>query len=269
MDTFINQVLFEVQALNNNLLENKRTTGIMQTYRVVRNYLSYLEWYELIEKEGRFLKINSTASFLGSIYGGDDFKLNTKEKISLFKILIINEEYQMFINKLKNINQPRDFISIDLNEHLAETYLEWCFDLEILSTNSKKWGKFFLNKKFSNIIDANGPFENEYELLKIFSSDVLGTHIQIKPEYDPETIWKLAGESIRMTIENIRSDFDPLIFPSLPILLDIQIELIIKYNTLVKMQNLIDLFSKISHSRNVDFNWDYLSGDGYLKIKRI
>jgi len=266
---FIDMIIKDVKDLNIFLTEHKRSTGIMHTDRVAYNYITYLNWLGLIKRDSRFIQITTLGIYYANLYNKNTFKLSKREKISFFKLMLKKKKFKDFILLLKSSNTPKDIINIDYSEHIVETFLEWCFDLDILHVDAQSRGSFYYNKEFEKI---KIMIKNDAELIEIFRvycSIIYEKHIQIKQSFDVERIWKLIGVAIQKIGDQINSDFDPFLFSAGPLLLFVQLELIEDYNIIVEIENLISLLEKSAHEKQIQFGWDYLSNDGYLRLKRV
>ena len=66
-----------------------------------------------------------------------------------------------------------------------------------------------------------------------------------------------------------KSEIDPNLFSALPIMLDLQLELILKYNCLISFKKMITALRKVLSKYDIVLSWDDLSDAGFIKYKGI
>jgi hypothetical protein len=92
IDLFIDRLVTSVQKINPKLTGYIRTTGIMQTKAVTRNYLRFADWLNLLDIENRLVSRNSYTVFFACLQGREDFYLTDEEKIGFFlKLIELND----------------------------------------------------------------------------------------------------------------------------------------------------------------------------------
>jgi len=262
----IDLILKYVEDLNLQLETYSRKTGVMRTKGVARNYIRYSEWLKILKKDGNFIHINDHTIYLSSICCNKNFNLTNKEKMSLFRIIIEKEQFKNMLGKLMPVCSPKNFITQTLTEHLVETFLEWCFDLGILKSTSKKFGKFILNQPYVELIELAKNNGSNDELLKKYFSITLNKNILYFNNMAENLIWNQALMSLNRTAEFTATGIDPNLYSALPMILDLQIELVLKYNRYAPLFSLISTIEKISKKQGALFSWDYLKNGGYIQL---
>jgi hypothetical protein len=263
-DYFTELVLKKTLKLNAELKKHIRSTGIMRTKAVMRNYLSYCSWLNLIKKESNILISNNYTIYFGYI-SNNNFILSNKEKISYFNFLIKNNKFKTFLSMLKLLSTPKNYLNNDFDEHLIETFLEWCVDLEILTSYSKKFGKYRLRHKFINF--PNFVIENSDEnIFQKYSSEILNSKLQISSNISYDLVWDNAMLALYRTAKYTKSEMDEKLFSALPMIYDLQMELILQYNRIIPIKNLILKMVEISKEKKVLFEWNFLADGGFVHL---
>jgi len=265
-DFFIDLCLNNVQTMNNTLKNYRRTTGIMQTHAVMRNYISYCKWLNLLKKESNFIFPNSYTIYFASIANNKKFPLINKEKLSYFLLLTKKEIFKEFLMGLKIRSTPIDYIFGDINEHRAETFLEWCVDLGILHSNSKKFGKYSIFSNFINFPQKT-KVSSLVELLQEYFSKTLNKKILISKDVPDEILWREAMISLNKTANYTRSEIDDNLFSALPMIFNLQIELVLKMNRLIPLDILNNRIEKLARSHNSIYKWNYLTDGGFIQLE--
>ena len=266
-EIFFSEFLLEkIQDLNKKLKFHKRSTGILQTTAVLRNYISYCKWLNLLKKESNLLIPNGYTIFFGSIAKNENFSLSKKEKIAFFNLLYKKEIFRIFLGQVKIRSNPVDYINGDINEHRAETFLEWCIDLDVLIATSKKFGKYLLQKNFINFpIDLANKSDDL--VLQQYLTKLLNKKIEITSNIDEDILWNEAMKSLYKTSEFTRSELDYNLYSALPMIMDLQVELILKTNKFMPINILNKRMEKMAIEQNCIFGWDYLSNGGFIKLE--
>lgn len=254
-----------LSEINLKINEHVRSTGILRTEPVARNYLSYCKWLNLINKEEGSIRPNSYTIYFAHLSNKNEFSLTKKEKISLFNILIAKNEFFELISLLQPLNTPKEFIPILKSEHLVETFLDWCVDLSILFSTTKKFGKFRFNHRFSKIMH-NIKLKSKDEMIQDYCSSLLGKNILINRHIEPNLFWNKILISLNKTKEHTRSELDVNLYSAFPMILDLQSELILNYQTHIPFEQLIDMIKVTSVKYNAFFVWNYMKRGGQLKL---
>lgn len=263
---FIDLCLNNIKKLNVSLKNYIRTTGIMQTHAVMRNYISYCKWLNLLNKESNILYPNSYTIYFGLISNNNNFSLTSKEKLSYYAFLTKKIIFKYFLENLKIRSTPIDYINGDIDEHRSETFLEWCVDLGILHSNSRKFGKYTLYSQFVNLPKKVRNSSNE-ELLKEYFSKTLNRRIIISSDVPDDVLWREAMISLNKTYSYTRSEIDENLYSALPMIFDLQIELVIKMNRLIPFRILIKKIEKLALLHDSLFKWDYLADGGFIQLE--
>jgi len=251
--------------INYKLEYHVRSTGILQTSPVAKNYLSYCKWLDLFIKEGKIIMTNGNTIFFANICDDSSFKLSDLEKISMFILIAKNELFIELLSSLKPSSSPKDFVPKIGDEHLVETLLEWCVDFDILLSASKKFGTYKVNYKFSNLIKNIDKY-NLNEIIRLYCSYVLNVNILLNRKLDETLVWNQIILSLNKTKKYTRSEIDNNLYSALPFLLDLQAHLILKYQTFYSFDSLINIVQKIALSFNSFFTWNYMKHGGQIKI---
>jgi len=265
-DFLIDLCLKKVTNLNNYLKQHNRTTGIMQTRAVMRNYISYCKWLNLIKQESNIIIPNGNTVYFGSIARNETFSLSNQEKMSFFSFFLKNAVFFEFLKELKLRSTPKDYISGDINEHRAETFLEWCVDLGILHSSSRKFGRFTLYSKYVNLPHKIVNLSID-EVLQYYFSNVLNKKILISEDITDDILWREAMISLHKTANLTRSELDNRLFSALPMIFDLQLQLVFKLNRLVPLKLLNNRLESIASSHQSIFKWNYLTDGGYIQLE--
>jgi hypothetical protein len=266
-DVFFTEFLLKkLGSFNIKLEKFKRTTGPMRTPAVIRNYISYSKWINLLKKEGHILVPNGYTIYFASIFNSNSFELTTKEKLSYFIFFLKIPSFKKFLCNLKNKSTAKDYFYLDYDEHMAETYLEWCVDLDIMTTYSKKFGKFYLNSKFLNFSYLCQDIFPEEVIIQKYASLILNQEIQISSNISNEVLWNNGMISLNKTMAYTKSELDEKLHSALPMIFDLQIEIIIKYNRIIPLKELINRMEVFSRNNNTEFKWDFLLDGGFIKL---
>jgi hypothetical protein len=265
-DSFIEMLLNDIDLINSNLYDYKRKTGIMRTRAVTRNYISYCKWMKVLKIESDFIISNHVTVYLSEISNNDKFQLNTKEKISIMILLLNNEFFTKFLYKLKNRSTPKDYINTFYSEHYIETFLEWLIDLDVLIGSSKIYGDFRATINFHDFplfLKNNMGID---QILVKYVSLLLNKKIQIYNSFNTEIMWAGAMAALYKTMKFTRSEMDSDLFSAYPMIMNLQTDLILEYGAYIPLKQLISILKEISKNKNVIFEWDYSSNNGYIKL---
>lgn len=251
--------------LNKSLNQHQRSTGILRTFPVAKNYLSYSNWLNMYIKDSNLIRPNGNTIYFANICDTTRFNLTEAEKISYFIHMLKKEQFKELFSSLKPSCAPKDFIPMMGDEHIVETMLEWLVDLNVLRSSSKKFGKYSLNYKFSNIVQLIKTIENE-DIINLYCSSLLGKKILVNRNLNDQLLWRQLIISLYKTKEYTRSEIDRKLYSALPCILDFQVQLILKYQTYMSIDDIIDKFQDIALNHNSFFTWNYMKQGGQLKI---
>lgn len=254
-----------VIELNKSLNQHQRSTGILQTLPVAKNYLSYSNWLNMYIKDSNFIRPNGNTIYFANICDTTRFNLTEAEKISYFIHMSKKEQFKELFSLLKPSCSPKDFIPMIGDEHIVETILEWLTDLNILRSFSKKFGKYSLNYKFSNLVQLIKTIGND-DFINLYCSCLLGKNILVNRSLNDQLLWKQLITSLYKTKEYTRSEIDRNLYSALPCILDFQVQLILKYQTYMSLEAIIDKIQEIALNFNSFFTWNYMKQGGQLKI---
>lgn len=254
-----------VIELNKSLNQHQRSTGILRTLPVTKNYLSYSNWLNMYIKDDNLIRPNSITIYFANICDTTRFNLTEAEKISYFIHMSKKEQFKELFSLLKPSCSPKDFIPMIGDEHIIETILEWLVDLNVLRSSSKKFGKYLLNYKFSNIVQLIKTIEND-DLINLFCSSLLGKNILVNRSLSDQLLWEQILTSLNKTQKYTRSEIDRNLYSALPCILDFQVQLILKYQTYLSLEAIINKLKKMALNFNSFFTWNYMKQGGQLKL---
>jgi len=143
--------------------------------------------------------------------------------------------------------------------------LEWLVDLNVLRSSSKKFGKYSLNYKFSNLVKLIKTIGND-DLINLYCSFLLGKNILVNRSLNDKLLWEQLITSLYKTKEYTRSEIDRNLFSALPCILDFQVQLILKYQTYMSLEAIIDKIQEIAINFNSFFAWNYMKQGGQLQL---
>lgn len=265
MDFFIDKLLVSANKIKPQLGKYVRTTGVMRTRAVARNYLRFAGWLSILRLENRLVVPNSYTVFFANLGEREDFSLTAREKVGFFLNLIKLDEVSHLLASLKVRNAVKDFIRPDLSEHFVESFFEWFVDLDIVRPTSPSFGLFTLSNLGYYVSDS---CKKELESLRIsgtFISHLLDVNIEYGLNIPDDAIWSSLEESLRKLAEHTRSEVDFNLYSALPLILDLQVRLIFDLNRLIPISQLIQRLKDISPHYNTIFSWDPLAKAGYIK----
>jgi hypothetical protein len=274
VDLFLDKVISTARRLNPKLKEYIRSTGIMQSQPVARNYLRFAGWLNFLRIEGFLIIPNGRTVFLANLETREDFCLTNEEKIGFFLSLIEIDDFIRVLGRLEMKNFIRDFVKgLNLSEHFVQSFFEWFVDLGLLAPTSHSFGMFNLTNTGYHVVERakqetekdNRKMSN-VEIFRIYFSFLLGFAIGIDTKVDDIIIWKTFQDSLEKLGKHIRSEVDPNLYSAFPIVLDLQVQLIIRYHTYFSLEELIKRLKDILPIHNTVFNWDPLANAGYVKL---
>lgn len=268
MDFFIDRLMTSVERINPKLNEYTRKTGIMQSRAVARNYLKFADWLNFLRIERRLVVPNSYTVFLANLKEREDFFLTKREQVAFFLRLIELPDIIRLAGSLKVNNAIKDYIrSLNLSEHLVESFFEWFVDLGILRPTSYRFGRFFRTNLGYHVSESSKK-EPQRKVSETYISNLLGTNVESSYNMSDEDIWASFKESLDKLERYTRSEVDSNLYSALPLVLDLQIRLIMDHFSLVSTAELIKKLKVISERHSTIFSWDPLANAGYVKIRR-
>ena len=269
LDLLIDRLILSVQKINTKLPEYVRTTGIMKTKAVTRNYLRFADWLNLLNIESRLVTRNSYTVFFACLQGREDFHLTDEEKIGFFLKLSELDDLIRMIKLLRIRNSIKNLIaSLDLSEHFVESYFEWLVDLGILNPINPKFGNFNLTNLGYHVREACNNGKTMIGISETYIEKLLGKNIQHGITISDDLIWFSFHESLKKLESHVRSEVDRNLYSAFPLVLDLQLRLVLKYHLLVSPTELIEKLKHISTDHNSLFSWDQMANAGYFKILR-
>jgi len=265
IDFLIEKTLIQAKKLNPKLKLYKRNTGIMRTRAVTRNYIRFCHWLGFLQLNGRLVVPNGFTVFIANIDVWEDFRLSAREKIGFFLRIIEKEEIRGLLASLRIKNRVKDYTP-RMSEHFVESFFDWFVDLGILSPSSKTFGRFDLTHTGYLVRESLVKGATISEASRIFSSCVLRTPVKVGASIPNFKFQELLYFSLRRLAPYIRSELDPNLYSVLPVLLDLQLEVIVKLNQFLLINVLIKKLKSLSSTKNMVFSWDPLAKRGYLKV---
>jgi len=268
MHFLISKVLESVEKLNPKLKDYIRKTGIMRTRAVTRNYLRFADWLKFVQIDKRLVVPNRYTVFFANLEQRNDFFLTKEEKIGFFSHLINQKEFLNMIASLKLKNSMKNYIRDDLSEHFVESFFEWLVDLDILKPTSHSFGRFNLNLSLGYPVrESCKKTPERLEIVRTYATKLLRTPISNDLDLTNADVWNSFQESLKKLAQNVRSEIDPMLFSAFPIILDLQLQLILKFFVLVPIKRLVKTLKDVTPSYDVIFHWDELANAGYIKIR--
>jgi hypothetical protein len=268
IDLFIDRLLKSTKTLNGTLLTYVRSTGVMQTRPVIKNYLRFASWLDLLRLENRLMVPNSYTVFFASLSRKMDFFLTDEEKIGFFLNLIKRKDIFLLLKSLKIKNSISDFVRSDLSEHFVESFFEWFVDLGLIKPTSPKFGIFKLTNLGYSVSECCKR-NNTWAASETYVSNLLGRSLKRDLSISDDAFWLSFQKSLQKLNGYVRSEIDPNLYSALPLILDLQIALIFDHGLLVPLERLIQALQDILPRYESIFRWDPLAGAGYVKIGRL
>lgn len=274
VDLFLDKVIITARRLNPKLKEYVRSTGIMQSRPVAGNYLRFAGWLNFLRIEGFLIIPNGRTVFLANLETRENFFLTNEEKIGFFLSLVEIDNVIRVLSRLEMKNSIRDFIKgLKLSEHFVQSFFEWFVDLGILAPTGQSFGIFNLTNTGYHVVETakqetkkDNKEMSDVEIFRTYFSFLLGSAVGVDFRVDDINIWKTFQDSLEKLGKHVRSEVDPNLYSALPIVLDLQVQLIIRYHMYVSLKELIKRLKDISPIHNTVFNWDPLANAGYVKL---
>lgn len=260
------RILPVAKRINPELERHARKTGVMRTRAVARNYIDFCDWLGFLQFDGRLVTPNGLTVFVANIDSRKDFSLSKREKIGLFLRIIEKQEIKQLLSSLRLKNRVKDYTSL-FSEHFVESFFEWFVDLEVLRPSSRAFGYFILTPGGYQSRESFVTSKSELETSRAFSSFVLGRDISVGLSISDSRVREVILSSLQRLSSHIRSELDSSLYSALPILLDAQLEVAVKYHQLAPLRALIERLEHLSRSENMIFKWDPFTKRGYLKVQ--
>jgi hypothetical protein len=267
LDLLIDRIIVAVQKINPKLTEYVRTTGIMKTKAVTRNYIRFADWLNLIKIENRLVTPTSYTVFFACLEGREDFYLSDEEKIGFFLKLIELNDLLRLIKLLRIRNSIQDLIvGLNLSEHFVESFFEWLVDLGILNPVNQKFGNFNLTNLGYHVREDCTSGKTLMEISETYIENLLGINLQRSIPISDDLIWLSFHESLKKLASHVRSEVDRNLYSAFPLVLDLQLRLVLNNHLLISITELIEKLKHISTNHNSVFSWDKMANAGYIKI---
>lgn len=268
IDFFIDKLLVSANKINPQLAEYVRTTGVMRTPAVTRNYLRFAGWLTILRLENRLVVPNSYTVFFANLGEREDFFLTTREKVGFFLNLIKLPKVFDLLASLKIRNAVKHFTRRGLSEHFVETFFEWFVDLDVVRPTSPSFGMFTLSNLGYYVSESCKRELESLEISGTFISHLLDVDIKYGFDIPDDTIWSSLEKSLQKLARYTRSEVDFNLYSALPLILDLQVRLVFDFNRLVSISQLIQKLKDISPHYNTIFSWNALAKAGYIKKER-
>lgn len=265
-DAFSESIVKRAEKMKPLLRQYKRTTGILRSIPVCRNYVEFAAWMDFIKIDGRMIVPNGYTIFLAKLSAQDSFNLSNREKIAVFlHLLSKSREFSRVLGILESVIVPSDLFKHDLNEHLAETILEWLVDLEIIGPRTKQRG-FFLVNEIGKSLKRPLLRSNLNMVCAEYSSRILRQRVVPTVKVPRKMLWESVQYSIRKLSPQTRSEIDPSLHSALPLLLETQLRLAEAHGKFLSLSDIIDQTSIVSTYYGAMFRWNAMSQSGYIKV---
>jgi hypothetical protein len=268
MDLFIERLVKAAKIINPELKNYVRDTGVLQSNAVARNYLRFADWLDFLKLENRIVIPNSYTVFLANLDNWKSFDLTNKEKIVFFMKLIGLEDFKNLLRTLRvDDNAIKDYIALlKSSEHFVESYFEWLVDLGVLKPTRRKFGLFYLSNMGYQISEALR--KNEEEVSKKYAEIVIGKSLSNSNQVSDTQVWELLRKAVDKLGRCARSEIDSSLYSAYPLILELQINLVFEYQTMVSELDLVKKLKEMAPNYNALFSWDNMSNAGYLKFVR-
>ena len=296
---FIEKILNKSNNINEYLGSYVRSTGILRTPAVCRNYLRFTEWLGLLKIDSKFVIPTGYTIFFGHIAKNQNFYLSTQEKISFFCHIFpfeskggkaiyttkkhygeitLSEIIKFLLKNIENKLTPNKFLklaevnNLPLDEHIIETILEWFVDLDLL-VHKKQKGGYYNPTAFGIMISRYLKNNcNDDIICKHIFSKLLNKNIKTIEKIKLPTICKRLENIIinEEIAELVKSRLDPRQYSALPIVLYLQLKLLTEDMVYISFKKLIQTLEDINKKdyicTNITFEWDYLAEEGFIRI---
>lgn len=268
MDFLIERLMTSVKRINLKLDEYIRNTGVMRSRAVIRNYLRFADWLDLLRIEQRLVVPNGFTVFFASLGEPEDFFLSDKEKVGFLLHLSKINEFLKLLCSLKMKNAIKEYVRPDLSEHFVESFFEWFVDLSLLTPIRSRFGRFDLSNVGYHVTESCKYRVERDKVLEVYVRELLGFPLERSLSISDDLIWALFEKSLNRLGRYTRSQVDSNLYSALSLILDLQLKLIFDQHILATTRQLTQKLKDISWQHNAVFSWDYLADAGYIKIKR-
>lgn len=267
IDFFADRLLMVTKKINPMLLKYVRTTGILNSKAVARNYLRFADWLNFIRLDNRLVVPNSYTVFFANLSEQEDFFLTKEEKVGFFLNFRNFQELSSLLASLKIENAIKDFIRVDLSEHFVESFFEWFLDLGIVKPTSPKFGRFILTNLGYQVRESSKN-QLPQDIYRTYISNLLGFDVQPDLNLSNDAFWSCFDKSLQKHSHYIRSEINHNLYSALSSILDMQIRLVFEHHKLVHIDKIIEKLKDISSNHDAIFSWDSLAKAGYVKINK-
>ena len=266
MDLFIERLIKSVSEINPDLNNYTRHTGILQSNAVARNYIRFADWLGFIKIENKIVTPSSYTILLANLGEYKDFNLTQKEKIAFFLRLIDLPDVKKLLGILRIRNSIKSSIdALGLSEHFIESYYEWFVDLGLLRPTKAKFGMFELTNLGYQIHEA---VTGSKDVTTRYVEQIIEKPVHCLEDLSDSQIWDTLEKSLHSIGKQVHSDIDPRLYAAFPLILDVQVRIIIDYQMVISIADLIKKLKDISPKYNASFSWDNVTDLGYLKLMR-
>lgn len=267
LDLLIDRLIVSAKEINPKLIEYVRTTGIMKTKAVARNYLSFADWLNFLNIENRLVIRNSYTVFFGCLQRREDFYLTDEEKVGFFLKLIELDDLLRLMKLLRVRNLIKNLVvDLGLSEHYVESFFEWLVDLGVLNPVNLKFGSFTLTNLGYHVREACRNGKTLTEISETYIRNLSGENLQQDITISDDLVWLSFRESLKKLASHVRSEVDRNLYSAFPLILDLQLRLALKYHLLISTATLSERLKHISAEHDSVFSWDYMANAGYIKF---
>jgi hypothetical protein len=268
MDTFLLRVVERTRQMHSDLQRYIRSTGKMETIPVARNYSRFADFLELIKIESGQISATGPAIFFAHLDSSSNrFLLSKDERLAYFFYLW---EKSPGLKEITSSFNPAGTTSVKTlrsklpDEHLTETYSEWLVDLGLAKPTGKTRGTFYLLDEGHKI----GRTKDQALAASIFASSVLSEKVEAGLSLPSDLIWGQVVMGSDALSPEIRRGFDKSIIPAMPVLLQMQLEIVKRYHKFFTVERLLDFCRKSAKEHGATFKWDPIYRSGYIRFKR-
>lgn len=237
-DFFIERLLASVERLNPRLDQYVRNTGIMKSRAVIRNYLRFADWLDLIRIEQRLVGPNGYTVFFANLEKREDFFLTEREKVAFFLHLSRFDSVVELLCSLRVKNAINEYVRRDLTEHFVETYFEWFVDLGLLSARARRFGSFDLTHLGYRVHGSCGNEMRNNIIIETYLTELLRSPIKSTSDVSKSLIWDVFVASLTKLGRYTRSQVDPSLYSALPSILELQTRLIVDHHVFMTLWEL-------------------------------
>ena len=268
MDTFLLRVVERTKRMHGDLQAYVRSTGMMETIPVARNYSRFADSLELIKIEsGQISATGPTIFFAHQNPSSNLFLLSKDERLAYFFYLWAKSPG---LREIMSSFNPSGTTSVKVlrgklpDEHLAETYTEWLVDLGLVKPTGKARGTFYLIDQGHRI----GKVKDQAMAASIFASYALTEEVEVGLSLPSDLIWESVTTGSDALSPEIRRGFDRSIISAMPVLLQVQIDIVKRHRRFFTIERLLDLCRKSAKEYGATFKWDPIYRSGYIRFKR-